>query len=367
MLERKIVFTGGHGATTALAVIEEIKSRKYDWDIYWIGSRSAVEGRKEKTLEYEFFPKHGIKFLPIITGRFQRRFTFWTIPSILTIPIGFAQAFWHIFKIKPEVVLSFGGYSAFPVVVCAKLLGVKVVIHEQTSAAGRANLASKAFADKIALSRSDSLKYFPKNKCEITGNPISRRMFLIKKKGILGIHPVLYVTGGSRGSQSINSAVLEVLPELLKNFIVIHQTGEIDAQKFKNEKEILPKNISDNYIVFSRVSPDKIVTFFEKADIIISRSGANTVSDILAAKRPAIVVPLPISFMDEQTRNAEFLEKFGFTHIIPQEKLTGDRLLSEINKIISNYKMIVGKANKSSSPDKEASKKLVDIIREYLR
>ena len=336
MLKHKIVFTGGHGATTALAVLEEIKFRKYDWDIFWIGSQLAIEGRREKTLEYEFFPKHGIKFLPITTGRFQRKFTFWTIPSILTIPFGFIQSFGYLLKIKPEAVLSFGGYSAFPVVVCAMVLGIPVVIHEQTSAAGRANLASKVFADKIALSRPDSSKYFPKNKSLVTGNPVSRRMFLLKTKHAIGSPPVLFITGGSRGSQAINAVVLEVLPELLKKFIVFHQTGEIDIKKFEGVKEVLPTAISNRYTVFSRVSPDETAILFEKADIIISRSGANTVSDILAAKRPAIVIPLPISFMDEQTKNAEFLEKFGFVSIIPQRKLTGTRLLLEINKIILN-------------------------------
>ena len=130
-----MVFTGGHAATTAVAVVEEIKDEGKEWKLYWIGVKNAIEGKKVITLESEVLPRLGVKFIPITTGRLQRKFTFYTIPSLLKIPVGFVQSFYYLLKIKPKAVLSFGGFASFPVVFNSRLLGIPVIVHEQTSVA----------------------------------------------------------------------------------------------------------------------------------------------------------------------------------------------------------------------------------------
>jgi len=367
MSRNKLVLTGGHAATTAVAVVEEIKSQGKDWKLYWIGVKNAIEGKKIVTLESEVLPRLGVKFLPLTTGRLQRRFTVYTIPSYLKIPIGFFQSLYYLVKIKPRAVLSFGGFASFPVVFNAKLLGIPVIVHEQTSAAGRANIASSRFATKIALARGESRKYFKGVDCVITGNPVMKEIKSVKQKNNLKETPVIYITGGSRGSQSINNAVVVILKKLLTKYKVIHQTGGLDYLKFSEIKQKLPQALRNNYEVFVRVNPLEISKIYSRASIIVSRAGANTVSEIMFIKRPAILIPLPISYLDEQTENAKIAKKWGIANIIPQDKLTPEKLLSSIEGLIPELPNIAQKMKGKVSPDFNASKRLLNLLGNYMK
>ena len=362
----KVVLTGGHAATTAVALVEEIKSQNLNWKLYWIGVRNAIEGKKVVTLESEVLPRLGVKFLPIKTGRFQRNFTLWTIPSILKIPIGFVQSFYHLFNIKPALVFSFGGFAAFPVVISAKILGIPVIIHEQTSECGRSNRLAAKFATKIALSRKTSIKYFPASKCIITGNPVMKEISSVRPKTKVGDPATIFITGGSRGSQSINKVVGEILRKLLGKYKVIHQTGGLDYRKFSEIKQMLPQALRDNYEVFVRINPLEVSEIYRKADVVVSRAGANTVSEIMMVKRPAILIPLPISYLNEQAANATVAKNFGIAKIILQKDLTPETLLENIENIVTNYRSMMEKVKLKESPDKEASKKLLGLIKSYV-
>ena len=366
MNKNRLVLTGGHAATTAVAVVEEIRSQKKDWKIYWIGVKNAIEGKKIVTLESEVLPRLGVKFLPLITGRFQRRFTFWTIPSILKIPIGFVQSFYYLLKIKPKAVLSFGGFASFPVVFSAKLLKVPVIIHEQTSAAGRANLFSAKYATLITLARKESTPYFKGYKHLVVGNPVMKNIKKVRHSSGTGV-PVILIMGGSRGSQSINLAVENILRKLLTKYKIIHQTGGIDYLKYSQIKQRLPEALRENYEVFVRVNPLEIDKIYSQASVIVGRAGANTVSEIMITKRPSILIPLPISYLDEQTKNAKIARKFGIAKIIPQNKLTSARLLSEIEDAILKMEDFEARVKNKKSPDFDASKKLVGLIEGYMK
>lgn len=363
----KIVLTGGHAATTAVAVAEEVKSEGLNWELYWIGVKNAIEGKKVVTLESEVLPRLGVKFLPLTTGRIQRRFTVWTIPSILKIPIGLVQSFYYLVKIRPSIVLSFGGFAAFPVVFNAKILGIPVIIHEQTSVAGRSNLLSQRFASKIALSRPESKKYYSAAKCVVTGNPVMKEITKIKPKLKLGNPPVIFVTGGSRGSQKINDTLGRILHKLLSKYKLIHQTGGLDYLKFSEIKQRLPQALRDNYEVFVRVNPLEVSKIYEKSDIVVARAGANTVSEVMTIKRPAIFIPLPMSFMDEQMKNAVFARDLGLAKIILQKNLTPEILLKYIEELVGNYQTIVEKVKLRQTPDMNASKKLLTVIKDYVK
>jgi UDP-N-acetylglucosamine--N-acetylmuramyl-(pentapeptide) pyrophosphoryl-undecaprenol N-acetylglucosamine transferase len=361
--KKMVVLTGGHAATTAMATIEEIIRREKDnWDLYWIGAKYAVEGKKVPTLESSFIPKKGVSFYPIVTGRLQRKFTFWTIPSLLKIPFGFFHAFIILLKIKPDIVLSFGGYAAFPVVVSAWLLRIPVVIHEQTMGAGRANISSSFFAKKIAISRKESAKYFKKGKTVVTGNPVMTQITEISPREKLNEPPTLLVSGGSRGSMFINNLIAEILPDLLKKYYVIHITGEIGHSEMSKLKETLPKKLSENYEIYDLIDPMQIDGVYKRADVMVSRAGANTVSEIIMAKIPSILVPLPISYQDEQTLNAKYAEKFGIATVLPQKSLNFKKLFKEIEKTFKEREKIIKRVKTKKSPDLNASEKLVDIL-----
>lgn len=363
---KRIVLTGGHAATTALAVVEEIVKRRKGWNIHFIGSQRAIEGQNIPTLESVVYPKIGVYFHGLFTGRLQRHLTFWTIPSLLKIPVGFLHALSLLLKIRPAVVLSFGGFAGFPVVFCAWLLKVPAVVHEQTSAVGRANRFSSYFAKKIALSRKESLKYFPSEKCVVVGNPVLSKVARIKPKSVLAEPPVIYVSGGSRGSQVINSELRKIIKNLLKRYEVIHHTGFLDFEKFSNIKKGLPKNLSMHYEVYKVIDPTEIEKIYKRADIVVSRAGANTVSEIIVTKRPAILVPLPFSYMDEQTRNALFAQKFGIVKIIKQKNFSSKSLSASIEDVRKSWTAMVNQSKKMVSPDIYASQKIVDLLEVYL-
>jgi len=280
-MKNKILITGGHAGSTAYALIQKIRQLRTDWEIVFVGSSSAVEGGKVPTLENTYFPELGIRYIKIIMGRIQTKLTFWTIPSIAKIPLGFLQALYIIYKEKPNVVVSFGGYSAVPIVVASKIFRISVIIHEQTSTAGRANLLSGYFADKIALSRRESLKYYPKKKCVVIGNPVSEEVASCRNKKYEKMKNAILVAGGSRGSRVINENIKQILPKLVKKFVVYHQTGTMNYSEFIKIRSGMNKVCKKNYHPFPLVEMWNWYKYLQSSDFIISRSGANIVSETI--------------------------------------------------------------------------------------
>ncbi len=367
MERKKVVFTGGHAGTTAISVIEEVKKENLAWDIYWIGPKKTFEGKGISSYHSRVFPKLGVVYKGINTGRLQRKLSIWTIPSILRIPVGFMQAFSLIARIRPSAVVSFGGYVAFPVAVAAWVFGIPVIIHEQTVVAGLANKLISFFARRILLARSESEKYYPKSKIEVTGNPIMPQILKVGKKNKIGNPPTIYITGGSSGAQTINRAVDSVLEEMLLLYKVIHQTGELDLVFFEKRKRELDEKLKGRYEIFGFKDPDEIYTVYERADIIISRAGANTVSEIMAISIPSILIPIPWARYDEQTKNAKLAQDAGLARIVRQEDLTGEKLLSEINEVESEWSKMAGHVDDSLRKlDLHASLTVVDIIKRYI-
>lgn len=358
-----ILLTGGHAATTSIAVIEELKKRYPDYNLFWVGPKSAVEGKFVPTLASLIMPKMGVKFIPITAGRLQKRFTVWTIPSILKIPVGFFQAFKILLKLKPKIVVSFGGFAAVPVCFAAWIMKIPVFVHEQTVAVGRANKVSAIFAKKILISRSESTKYFSPNKTVLIGNPISEEISKIQPKLKLSKMPVIYITGGSSGAQRINKVVAESLYELLQKYKIIHQTGKLDFEEFKKRKNEFPTDLKKNYEVYDFIDPKEIPGIYEKSDIIITRAGANTLSEIMVIKRPAIIIPIPWTAFDEQLQNAKKVVESGIGVLVEEKDLNPQYLIARIEFVVKNWeKMVKNSDSTLADLDKNAARKFVDEI-----
>ncbi len=362
--ETNILLTGGHAGTTGLAVIEEIKKRFPEAKISWIGSKSAISGSKATSIEYKIYPSLGVKFYNLIAGKLQTKFTRYTIPLLLMIPIGFIQAFFLLLKIKPCVILSFGGFSSFPVIFWGFIFGIPVILHEQTVVTGRAAMVSSYFAKRIALGRSESQKYFPKEKSVLTGNPLSEEIVSVKPKNTLGGTKTILVMGGSRGSEFINEEIFKLIPKLLTKYNVIHITGEHEFEKYKDFQS--KSYQSKNYQVISFVDPREMPTYYKRADLVIARSGANTVSEILYIKIPTIFIPLPRTFMDEQYKNAKYAEEFGIAKVMTEKEVSSGDLFRVIDEVFADWQDIVNKVLPKPSPDADASKKVVDSVEKYL-
>lgn len=357
----KIVLTGGHAATPGLAVIEKLREIHSDkkLNIYWIGSKKAVEGSNAKTLEYKIFPRLGVNFISLTTGKIQTKLTRYTISSLLKIPIGFVQSLFILLTINPKVVFSFGGYASFPVVFWAWVFRIPVILHEQTAVAGRASRASSFFSTKIALAREESSPFFPKSKIAITGNPVIEEIFDVKPK----IHPsslrTILVMGGSRGSEFINEEIVKVLPTLVKKYNIVHITGESHYDKIKNHE-------SKGYKVVNSVDPLEMPTYYQNSDLIISRSGANTVAEIIATKRPSILIPLPRTYMNEQVENAKYAQKFGIAEVMLEKEVNPNSLIAKIDEMFKNWEKIQSIVSNKVSPDINATKKIVDLAATYI-
>lgn len=347
----KILLTGGHAGTTALAVIEELERDK-DNDIYWVGSSIAVEGKKSKTLESKLLSQKDINYFEITAGRLQRKFSFYTLLSLIKVPIGFLQSLLLLIKVRPNVLVSFGGFVSLPLVINAWILGMPIIIHEQTIAAGLANKLSAVFANKVALSREESKKYYGAKKTVVVGNPINKKILSVKRKTQKSKDKTLYVTGGSRGAQIINKVIFDSLDELTKNYNVIHQTGELDFEKSKKFK-------FKNYKSYKFLTPDQVAQIYSKADIVISRAGANTVAELGYLQIPTIFIPIPWTRYDEQNKNAKLAEEIGYGKIIHQNKLTKESLLKALEETKFN---INKKQIRKLLKDKDASKLLSNLI-----
>jgi len=359
----RIVLTGGHAGTTAISIVEEIKKQNFIWEVHWIGPKKAIEGRSTSSLEHKYFNKLDISFHSIIFGKLQRKFSIWSVFSFLKIPVGFVQALYYLLTIKPKVVLSFGGFASFPVVVISKMFNIPVIIHEQTAVAGRANLLSARFAKEVLLSRETSKNYFSKNNCHVVGNPILSQYFKDSEYKTKINRKTILIMGGSRGSQQINKIIKEILENLLDKYNVIHIAGELDYDEFYKLKSGFKKDRLQGYTLLKSVDPYEMLPVYNKADLVISRAGANSVSELIALGKPSIFIPIPWSYLNEQTKNAQFASKYIPSIILDQYTLTSNKLFLEIEKLF-NIKEVKPKNNYL---DKEASEKIVSLLSKYFK
>lgn len=320
-------------------------------EIIYVGRKSTREGDKAASTESQVLPKMGVKFLPIISGRLQRSFTIYTIPSLLKIPIGFFQSFFIVLKEKPDVVLSFGGYISVPVVISSWLLSIPIIIHEQTLVSGLANTINSWFASKIAVSFTEN-GAFNADKTILTGNPMREEVMKADKgdvgdmagelKKIVKLAkeeelPLVLVTGGNQGSHVINEAVGEALEDLTKHAFVIHQTGDSkfnDLEKLLAAKEGLrsPKR----YLPVKWIESKDIGFLFKSIDLAVSRASMNTLLELAYFSVPSLVIPIPYLYKDEQNINAKFFAKLGLTLVLPQTDLTAKNLLESILRMLGN-------------------------------
>jgi UDP-N-acetylglucosamine--N-acetylmuramyl-(pentapeptide) pyrophosphoryl-undecaprenol N-acetylglucosamine transferase len=339
----KIIIIGGHLAP-ALSVIEALPK---DTDILFVGRKYALEGDSALSLEYKTITSLKIPFVGLNTGRLQRKMTEYTLLSLLKLPFGVIKSFLILAKFRPDIVVGFGGYVSIPVIFCAFLLRIPVIIHEQTMEVGLANKIASFFAKKICISWDSSRKHFPKDKVVWTGNPmrkfrVSDTKFLIFNNKL----PIILVAGGSSGSHAINVLMEGIVGELLTKYNVIHQVG--DSQKYRDFDRLeklrrnLPEQLRENYILQKLIDPSAIGDLFNLSSLVISRSGVNTVTELVHFEKPSILIPLPFSQYDEQLRNAQFLEKIGLGIVLKQSELNEKKLLKVIYKMfdkINDYKI----------------------------
>ncbi len=371
----KIFFCGGH-LSPALAVMEGLDKNKYE--IIYIGRKQSQEGDPGRSFEENIIKKMKIPYLNLITGRLQRSLTRYSFVSLIKFPVGLIQSLFFLLKYNPVLVISFGGYVALPVCLAAKLLGKKIIIHEQTHTLGLTNKIVAKIADRVLLSWPDTKNIADSGVIVVTGNPVRSSIFLHNQKderltafGDLRL-PVLCIVGGSQGARSINSVIHKVIPQLSKKFRILHQCGSTnkshDFRVSLRIKNSLPAFIRKNYFPVKQINPDNIGAIFRKADLIVSRAGANTVAEIAVCGTPAILIPLPWSAGGEQQANAKMLTETGLVKILPQNSLSVKTLIEEITDMWDNRLNYINcrlKARGLYPPD--SADKIVAAIEEIIK
>lgn len=338
----KLLITGGHPAP-ALACIDSF--RKADISktlaITYVGKK-YISDRKEESFEYKEIMQRDLPFVEINPGRFTRVWSVRSLMNLLKIPFGIFEGLSVISKVRPDAVLSFGGYIAVPVTIAAFLKGIPVYTHEQAIHPGLANRFIARFAKKVFTSFRDSGSFIPYAHVIYAGNPVREQIFKVNdqlQKKLPQKHPVIFVTGGSLGSHSINVLIEQILPELLSSYSVIHQTGNVqeynDFARLTELRQKLSPDLAANYYVVPHISGEDIGTMLSVADLVIGRAGANTFFDLLYLKKPALFIPLPWAAYNEQFRHAELFKKEGAGEIFDQYHSSSE-LLELIRKMITD-------------------------------
>ncbi len=333
----RLMMTGGH-ITPAIATIEEVHAQHPDWEIVFIGRKTALEGYATHSEEYRLIRGLGLKFLPISTGRLKREGGVSAVIALLKLPVGIVQAAWYIAWQKPSIIVSFGGYIALPVVLVAWVYRIPIVTHEQTTRPGLANRIIARIATKICVSFPDTVTQFPSHtNLVVTGLPVRQSVFSVPKSSPFTLDPtfpLLFIVGGSTGSTSMNDVVFQALPALLSRYTVVHQVGRISENSAKEVQEGLDGSVRDRYLPLPYIATDAYSFLLHKAAMIIGRSGANTVTEIAIAAKTAIFIPLPWSGGHEQYYNAKILQDAGSALILEQKHVSADSLVMHVHAMM---------------------------------
>lgn len=350
---KKIVLTGGGTAghvTPNIALIEKLKAEGYD--ISYIGSKAGIEKR--------LIERIGIPYYGVSTGKLRRYLSLKNISDIFKVFAGMRQAKKLLKKLKPDVVFSKGGFVAVPVVHAAAKRKIPVVIHESDMTPGLANRLCIKKAQTVCCNFPETMKYLPEGKSVHTGTPIRKALFEGTKArgleiaGFDGTKPVLMIMGGSSGAMKINEAVRSALPTLINKFDIIHLCGKGRFDESLAEKP--------GYKQFEYVDED-LKDLFAAADLLISRAGANAVCELLALKKPAVLIPLSAAASrGDQILNAKSFEKAGYSFVLPEEIMTPDTVIEAAEKVYSERDRYIDAMSKSEAGD--ATDKIFAILDE---
>lgn len=318
--------TGGH-IYPALAIINKIKEIEPNSEFLYIGTHNRMEK--------DIIPKLGIPFETIEIYGFNRKNLFKNFKTLKCFYNAIKKCKKLIKDFNPDIVIGVGGYVTGPVIYSAKKLGFKTLIHEQNSVPGKANLFLSKYADRIAVSFKSTIKEFPEYKTIFTGNPCGENAIKVNSidKRELGLNPnkklILFVMG-SLGSAKVNEMLVKTMKLFnKKDYEILFVTGKSDYDKIKENK--FPSNV--------HVVPyiENMIRVMKKTDLIVSRAGASTLSEIIALELPSILIPSPYVPDNHQYKNAKDLIDKKAAILIEEKNLKGDILVRTIDDIINNH------------------------------
>lgn len=340
---KRIVLTGGGTAghvTPNIALIPRL--RELNYDIHYIGSYDGIEKRLIEDFD---IPYYGIS-----TGKFRRYLDLKNFSDPFRVIKGYSEARKVLKQINPDVLFSKGGFVSVPAVRAAASLEIPCIIHESDMTPGLANKLCIPVARKVCCNFPETLQSLPAEKAVLTGSPIREELARGNKIAALDLcgftvqRPVVMVIGGSLGAAAINKTVRDALPKLLDDFQVVHICG-------KDKVDNLLLNVK-GYKQFEYLKAE-LKDVFAMSDIVISRAGANAICELLALKKPNILIPLSAhSSRGDQILNARSFENQGFSVIIDEDYLTENLLVEKVHELYftrQSYKDAMEKSQQLNS------------------
>lgn len=352
-MAKRIVLTGGGTAghvTPNIALIPKL--RELGYEIFYMGSYEGIE----KKLIADF----DIPYYGIATGKFRRYFDPKNFTDPFRVMKGYSEARKYLKQIQPDIVFSKGGFVSVPVVRAASSLNIPCIIHESDMTPGLANKLCIPVADKVCCNFPETIQMLPDGKAYLTGSPIREELAKGNRIAAYDIckftsnKPVVMVIGGSLGAEAINKTVRDALPKLLDDFQVVHICG-------KDKVDNLMLNIR-GYKQFEYVKAE-LKDIFAMADIVISRAGANSICELLALKKPNLLIPLSAhSSRGDQILNAKSFESQGFSLIIDEDYLTENLLVEKVHELYFTRQTYMDAMNKSNQLN--SIRTITDLIEE---
>lgn len=321
---KRIVLTGGGTAghvTPNIALLPRLREAGYE--ISYIGSFDGIE---KKLIQAQGIPYYGIS-----SGKLRRYFDVKNFTDPFRVIKGFAEASRLMKQLHPDVVFSKGGFVSVPVVMAAGRHHIPVICHESDLTPGLANKLSMPSATRVCCNFPETMQYLPKGKAVLTGCPIRRELMegdraaALTMTGFTPDKPVLMVMGGSLGAVAVNEAIRDALPELLEHWQIIHLCG-----KGKLDESL---NGTKGYVQYEYIQKE-LADLFALCDIVVSRAGANAICELLALRKPTLLIPLSAkASRGDQILNARSFERQGFSMVIEEEALTKDALLRAVSEL----------------------------------
>lgn len=347
--EIRVVFSGGGSGGhiyPAIAIADELKNACPDAKFLFVGTATGMESA--------VVPEAGYDYATVPRAHLTRPIFH---PMNLLLPFHLLcsiAASWKILrKFRPQIVVGTGGYVAAPVCFAAVLSGIKIVIQEQNSFPGLTNRSLAPYAEKIFLAFNGCVKHFPKKKCIVYGNPVRLSLRRYTSKAVARSHffpkagshnaQVVLVLGGSAGAGAINVAMLNTYYEMLlehKNRYIIWQTG---AEGFGEMESLVKSNRRLLLTPFLHAMD----LAYAAADVVVSRAGAMTCTEILATGKPSILIPSPNGADDHQTKNAYIMADVAGSKVLTEDELDSSSLEIAINEVLGNENLMAEMSEKA--------------------
>lgn len=351
---KKIVLTGGGTAghvTPNIALLPHIKDAGFE--VSYIGSYNGIEKKLMEEL--------GVTYYGISSGKFRRYLDIKNLTDPFRVVKGISQAKKLIKQIAPDIVFSKGGFVAVPVVMAAGKCNIPVIIHESDMTPGLANRLCQKHALKVCCNFPETVKLIPDGKGVLTGTPIRQELLCgdrtagLNLCGFNTLKPVLMIIGGSLGALHVNEAVRAILPRLLERFQIIHLCG-----KGKTDQSF---NNTTGYRQFEYVN-EELKNLYAAADLVISRAGANVICELLAMRKPNLLIPLPAeASRGDQLLNAASFKKQGYSAVLEENEMTDEALFNAVTGLYEQREKYI--AAMSSGGQKDSISTIVSLLCKY--